>query len=431
MKILFISGELIAADLAYRLKIEGNDVKLYIEDKGKKDCFDNMVEKTNDWKKELEWVGKDGLIVFDDVGYGKIQDKLRKDGYNVFGGCEAGDRLELDREYAQKVFGDHGIKPIETINFKNIELAIEHVERNKNPWVVKQNGHLSSFCFVGCMDDGSDSLSLLRSHSRFLKGDYSISLQVRASGIEIGVARYFNGNDWLGPIEMNVEHKCFLNDNIGPLTGEMGTVMWYEKKENRLFKETLGRLKPYLKKINYKGDIDINCIVNEFGVAPLEATMRFGSPAVKLQDEIHLSSWADFLMAGAKGVSFDLKYKKGYSLVVSIVIPPFPYTTASSDFYLKGVDIFFKKELTNKEREMIHFEEASFRDKKDSYYIAGNDGCILFITGSSTTIEGARKKVYDLINKIVIPKMMYRTDIGLDFGKKDIKLLNLWGWINK
>jgi cystathionine beta-lyase family protein involved in aluminum resistance len=36
------------------------------------------------------------------------------------------------------------------------------------------------------------------------------------------VARFFNGNDWVGPIEINVEHKSFLNDNIGPLTAEMG-----------------------------------------------------------------------------------------------------------------------------------------------------------------------------------------------------------------
>jgi hypothetical protein len=49
---LFVSGELIAGDLAYRLKKEGCDVKLYIEDKSRRDCFDGMVKKTKDWRKE-------------------------------------------------------------------------------------------------------------------------------------------------------------------------------------------------------------------------------------------------------------------------------------------------------------------------------------------------------------------------------------------
>ncbi|MDD5639847.1 MAG: phosphoribosylglycinamide synthetase C domain-containing protein [Candidatus Pacebacteria bacterium] len=428
MKILVISGELIGGDLAYRLKNEGNEVKLYIEDENRKDSFDGMIDKTKDWEKELEWVGKDGLIVFDDIGYGKEQDELRANGYTVFGGCEEGDKLELDREYAQKVFKDYDIGIIETVNFKNIKSAIDYIEKNKNAWVVKQNAHLSSLCYVGCMNNGADALSLLENYSKYFKNDLSISLQKKVDGIEIGVARYFNGKDWIGPIEINIEHKSFLNNDIGPLTGEMGTVMWYESEENKLFKETLKKLKPYLEKIKYKGDIDINCIVNEFNVFPLEATARLGSPAVKLQDEIHISRWTDFLMAGAKGNSFDLEFNDGYSIVVSITIPPFPYEV-SFNTYLKGVNIFFKEELAQEEKQMIHFEEVSYEN--DEYFIAGSSGSILFITGTGKTIEEARKKVYGLIDKIIIPKMMYRTDIGLKFLNNDIELLKKWKWINK
>jgi len=37
MRELFVSGELIAGDLAYRLKNEGCDVKLYVKDKSRRD----------------------------------------------------------------------------------------------------------------------------------------------------------------------------------------------------------------------------------------------------------------------------------------------------------------------------------------------------------------------------------------------------------
>jgi len=45
MKVLFVSGELIAGDLAYRLKKEGCDVRLFIEDDSRKDYFDGMFYK--------------------------------------------------------------------------------------------------------------------------------------------------------------------------------------------------------------------------------------------------------------------------------------------------------------------------------------------------------------------------------------------------
>ena len=94
MKVLFISGELISGDLAYSLQKEGCDVRIYIQDKSVKDCFDGMLQKVHRWRDELGWVGKDGLIVFDDVGYGEVQDALRSDGYQVVGGSGEGDRFE-------------------------------------------------------------------------------------------------------------------------------------------------------------------------------------------------------------------------------------------------------------------------------------------------------------------------------------------------
>lgn len=429
MRILFISGELIAGDLAYRLKKEGHDVKLYIEEKRVINCFDNMIDKTDDWRKELEWVGKEGLIVFDDIGYGKIQDTLRADGYTVFGGCEEGDRLEKDREHAQIIFKKYGINTIDTLNFDTVDSAIQYIKNNKYSWVVKQNSHQSSFSYVGMMDDGSDSLSFLKSFQKNHIGNFSVSLQKKVIGLEIGVGRYFNGNDWVGPIEMNIEHKAFLDGDLGPLTAEMGTVMWYEENENVLFRESLGKLKPFLKEIDYRGDIDINCIVNKDVLVPLEATMRFGSPAIHLQDEIHLSPWSEFLLAVAKGGPYQLQFKKGYSVVVCVVIPPFPYESPLSENHLKDVDIFFSTELSPEEENRIHFEEVSLRENQEQYYIAGNRGFILYITGSGKTVEDARIQTYNLIKKIIIPDMMYRTDIGKKFYEKDARILQEWGWI--
>ncbi|MDP2692946.1 MAG: hypothetical protein Q8O88_04875, partial [bacterium] len=117
MKILFISKDLIAGNLAYLLKKEGHDVRLFIDEKGRKYNFTNLVHKVQTIKEGVAWVGKDGLIIFDDVGYGKMQDRLRDKGYLVVGGSELGDKLELDREFGQKIFAEHGLKTVPLKDF--------------------------------------------------------------------------------------------------------------------------------------------------------------------------------------------------------------------------------------------------------------------------------------------------------------------------
>lgn len=431
LRVLFISKELISGDLAYRLMLEGSDVKLFIEDIGQKQCLNGIVRKTNNWRKELVWVGKDGLIIFDDVGYGETQDKLRKDGFLVVGGSGDGDRLELDRIYGQKILKDAGVfnHDFDTKSF-SIQSAIAFIKKNKGKWVAKQNDHNTTLNYIGNINDGSDMISVLENYKNILGGSYKISLQKKAIGVEIAIGRFFNGKKWLGPSVINFEHKHLENDDIGPLGGETGTLMWYEKDENnKLFQQTLEKLRPHLEKSNYKGYVDLNCIVNKNKIYPLEITSRFGSSTIETQGEIHTSTWGDFFLSLAKGEDFNLKYKKGYAINVALTVPPFPYRTNDNNIISSGVNIFLNKVLKS-EFFHIRFEGVLSRKlKKHSYFTAGNLGYVLYVTGIDKSVQKAREKVYKIIKKIIIPKSFYRTDIGTRFIRKDRRLLKNWGWI--
>ncbi|MEO8637815.1 MAG: phosphoribosylglycinamide synthetase C domain-containing protein [Candidatus Taylorbacteria bacterium] len=436
MRILFITNDLIAGSVAHELVKEGHEVKLYIKEKARRGNLDNLVQKTGEWKNELSWVGKDGLIVFDDVGFGRTQDKLRKQGYIVFGGSELGDKLELDREYGQKIFADYGMKTVELKDFENMDDAVMYVKDHPRAWVIKQNGHApKTLNYIGHFDDGRDAISVLKNYfqNRTVNKE-RITLHEKIVGVEIGVGRYFNGKDWVGPIEYNLEHKKFFPGDIGPTTSEMGTLAWYDDDEsNRLYMETVARFKPYLQEINYRGDFEINCVVNESGVYPLEATTRMGSPIVHLQTEIHESHWGEFLFAIAKGESYDLKWNQGYGLVVVMAVPPFPYSKKMKDNLFYGMTIFFD-DVSEKEFEHIHFEEVSVRSnylenpEKGRYYISDSRGYVLYATGMGKTVEEAQKKVYDLAKKIIIPKVIYRNDIGNRFIFESNALLKKWGY---
>lgn len=437
MKILFISRDFSGASLCLHLMREGNAVRAFVADPMYGQIMDGLVEKNAKLEDGIAWVGRDGLIVVDDVGFGELQDRLRADGYAVVGGSAGGDLLENDRLHCQRVLAEHGIKTVPIHYFDHRNDAIRFVRNNPGRWVLKQNGGSDkTFCYVGKLPDGSDVLDLLEYYGRKTPHDTShFILQQQVDGVEIGVGRYFNGHDWVGPAELNIEHKKLFPGDLGPKTDEMGTLMWYDRDEgNRLFREVLAPLAPYLRSINFRGAFDINCMVNAEGAFPLEATSRFGCPTVQLQMEFHVSPWTEFLDAVARGKDYDLAVRDGYGIVVLVAEPPFPfYQCVKRERPLPpGLPIRFREEPDIEELRHYHFEEVAgerHANGQETYYTCSDTGYIMHACGIGATVEEARTAVYRRVGNIVIPKMFYRTDIGVKFLERDRELLERWGYL--
>ena len=105
-KFLFISRWGESLDIALATLEEGNEVKLYIEDKASKEIGYGFVKKVQDWKKHVDWAD---VLIFDYTGNGKICQELRAQGKLVFGGTEYTDALELDRNFGQAELKRHKI----------------------------------------------------------------------------------------------------------------------------------------------------------------------------------------------------------------------------------------------------------------------------------------------------------------------------------
>ena len=243
------------------------------------------------------------------------------------------------------------------------------------------------------------------------------------------IKQTFNGNDWIGPIELSIEHKKLFSGGIGPNTSEMGNLLWYESGEsNRLFHEVLLPLAPHLREIGFHGDMDVNCIIDEQGAWPLELTPRFGYPATAIQIELHESPWADLLRAVAIGQPYDLKWRSGFGIAVLAATPPFPFAITNSPISLCGLRIHFHKPPDVEEFTHYHFEEAS-RLSDGTWEICGNTGYTLHVTGHGSTVTAAREATYHRLANLVIPRMYYRTDIGAKFANHDQQQLKDWGYL--
>ena len=276
------------ADLAalyLRLAEDGHDVKVFIGHSLCQSTLAGLIERVADWQAELSWVravGIDGCILFENVGAGRgeLQDCLRRDGFNVIGSSAYGARLENDRAYAQRILAELGLSTANTFEFSDPTAASQFIGQRPARYVLKSNGP-DAPSFVGRHSAGRDVQAVLEVDGKFALS--SFILMDFVDGIEMGVGAYFNGADFLEPACLDWEHKRFFPGDLGELTGEMGTVVTYSRTK-KLFDRTLAKMAPFLRDNGYCGYINLNTIVNERGIWPLEFTCRFGYPGYAILD---------------------------------------------------------------------------------------------------------------------------------------------------
>lgn len=422
-KFLFVSFESLSGDLAWQIKKEGHEVKIFVKSETDKDVYDGFLDKVDDWEKHKDWAD---VIVFDYVGFGDVADSLRASGKLVIGGSKYTDKLEKDRGFGQDEMKKSGMLILPHWDFLDFDSAIEFIKKNPGRYVFKPSGNISSgqkgILFLGQEEDGKDLIEILEQNKKtWAKKIKEFQLQKMAVGVEVAVGAFFNGEDFVYPVNINFEHKKLFPGDIGPYTGEMGTLVYWSPS-NEIFRSTLLKIKEELVKSGYVGYIDINCIANARGIYPLEFTSRFGYPLISIHIEGVIDAWGEFLYKLARKEKIELKTKKGFQIGVVVAVPPFPFDDKTEVFIYKDLSIIFKKNNLDG----IHLGDVKMVN--GTWSIAGEAGYVLIVTGSGLTVDDARKQVYSRLNNIILQNMFYRTDIGLKWYK-DSDRLQTWGYL--
>ncbi len=423
-RFLFVSYAALITDIAWQVAKEGHSVRYSIDSVKDRDIGDGFVEKVDDWKAHVDWAD---VIVFDDtLGHGTFAHELRQKGKLVIGGTPNTDRLEDDRAFGQEELATAGVHILPYKQFDNFDEAIAFVKANPDRYVIKpsgESGNVKRRLFVGDEEDGDDVVRVLEVYKKsFSKEIKLFQLQRRVTGVEVAVGAFFNGTQFVTPININFENKKLFPGNVGPSTGEMGTTMFWSPP-NRLFAATLKKMEPMLAREGYRGSIDINCIVNGQGIYPLEFTARFGYPTIMIQQEGMSMPIGEFLYELAAGTLTKFKVKSGFQIGVRIVVSPFPFDDdATFQSVSKNSAILFKKGIP----EEVHIEDVKQRDGQ--WLVAGTSGVVLVVCGLGATMRQAQAQAYTRIKNIMIPDMYYRNDIG-DRWFEDTDRLHTWGYL--
>jgi phosphoribosylamine--glycine ligase len=362
------------------------------------------------------------LIIFDDSSNGDVADGL-KEHTPVIGSSKLADKLEHDRLFGIEFMEKAGIQvpPYET--FDDTGAAIDWLHKTKKRTVLKPFGERadSAATYVSkSPEDMEQFLEALEKHGQVKK----FLLQEFVDGTEISTEGWFNGEDFFA-VNHTLEEKKFMSGGIGPNTGCSGNVLWMPDHHSAVYKQGLRRAASLLGAAGFTGPIDLNTIVTEDGVFGLEWTPRFGYEGTcNLMAALPLE-FGEFMCAIAAGKTPKIESSR-YNFVASIrvTVPPYPNDSKPEKYAgtpVKGVDL----------EDLEHFYLNDVRIKKgteDELETLGLDGLIGAPMGAGNTIREAFGEVEKAIERLEVPNLQWRNDVGECCERRYNTLLKQ-GWL--
>ena len=417
MNILLIDAIASYVDFAMRCEAAGHTVRVFMgpDPKGlRHPAGDGLITKVRDWRPHMKWA--DLICTSDNTKYVRELEAFRRQGYPIFGCNSECAAWELQRDVGCRVFEAAGIPTIPSILFKNYDEAIAHVDANPLMRYVSKP-----------LGDADRALSYVSKSSRDLRfmltewkkhaPRHPFIFQDFHRGIEVAVGAWVGRNGFGGWCLENFEHKKLMNDDIGPNTGEMGTVMKYVPiTDSCLAQKLLVPLEPELIRQGFTGYIDVAVIIDEKGVCwPLEFTTRPGWPLFQIQQVLHPDpcQWMLDMVQGTN--TFEPYTEVAVGLVCAI--KDFPYNFQPREA-MCGFPVWG---LTGKNRYYFHPAEMQLGcgpelDGKrlvEVPMMVSAGSYVGVVSGVGDTVTAAIDHAYGNLKCLEFANSpMYRTDIG-------------------
>ena len=426
MRILVIDAGSNALDWAMRCQDWGHEVIWYAkrnQDRTIQMAGKGIVNRLVDYdllrSRYIDWA--DLIFLTDNTHYTDVLEPFRERGYPIFGPSPEASELELDRAIGQQAMKQAGLKTIPGVAFDDYDAAAKFVEKHPTYLVSKPSGDADkALSYVA--DDAASLIYMLThrwKHNEKYRSDarkYGFILQEKIKGVEMAVGGWFGPKGWSQWWYENFEHKKLMANDLGPNTGEMGTLSMYVKK-SKLADIALKPVTKLLHQIDYVGFCDVSGMIDDKGdFWPFEFTMRPGWPTFYNQIATHEGDPAQWMLDLINGEDTLRVMENACCISVVMAIPDFPYSKMTKK-ELTGIPVYGATD-----RGHVHLCEIMLQDdvpiqlgekivRMPNYVTCGDYVCV--VTGTGDTITGARRSAYAAVSKIKMPAdPFYRPDIG-------------------
>lgn len=424
MRLLIIDPEGSSGlDLAIRAQRDGHDVKLAIRPTEKSRLIGKgFVQVVPDPR---EWFRWSNLVVnCDNNTYVQALDQHRKAGGLAISACQETAQWEINRGVGQAIMKKAGIQVLPSPTFTDYDTAIAHVTKTMKRYVSKPTGDGLADKALSYVSSGPDDMVyMLQRWKKLNKLKTPFILQDFVPGVEMGAGGWFGPGGWNEGWEEDFEFKKLMNDDLGPATGEQGTIQRYVRG-SKLARKVLEPLTPILERMGYCGDINVNCIIDEKGQPwPLEFTTRLGWPAFMLQTALCQGDVAEWLMGLASGTDTRQILLDKVCCGVVMSIPDYPYSHMTrrevTGIPIYGVTPGLWKHLHPCEMAVAEVPcSAQGKLVTMPQPVTAGD-YVLVMTAVADTVKDAALTTYRRLERLTVPNSpMWRSDVGKKLAKQ-------------
>jgi len=210
---------------------------------------------------------------------------------------------------------------------------------------------------------------------------------------------WFSGEDFIYPIFGLFHEYGFMPGDVGPVT-ECAGVTGFAFKNFRppKFQATLEKLKPALKKVDYRGPISVDLIGN--AVMRYVCGMRFDFMYLFMQ--LIEQPLGKLLIDVARGMIKGLRVRFDYGMCVRATMPPYPHGTVIPNPLSIASVADLKEGLI----------PIGLSKQEDRLVTSSQSGEAFCVCGFGATVKDAQANTFQRIGKLIVPNLQFRIDIG-------------------
>ncbi len=366
--------------------------------------IDGLMQLARDEKPKLVVVGPEVPLVLG------LADKLRAEGFAVFGPDQAAAELEGSKSFSKALMDEAGVPTALFETHTDPDQAEAYIRQVGAPIVVKASGLAAGKGVIVAQteEEAIEAARDMLAGNSFGDAGSQVVIEEFLEGEEASCLFIVSG-DTILPLASSQDHKALLDGDQGPNTGGMGAYSPAPCVTHEVEQEVLATIaKPIIAALkargaNFIGTLYAGVMLTKNGLKTLEFNVRFGDPECQPLMSRLKSDLGEVLLAAAEsrldGVSLDWDARKALCVVVSSDGYPAEFE--------KGQTIAGLNAVEQAGTTVFHAGTA-----EKNGHIVNSGGRVLGITALGETVQEAQQTVYKALKNLDWDGGFYRRDIG-------------------
>lgn len=340
-----------------------------------------------------------------------IADEFRKAKLKIFGPTRAAAQLESSKTFSKELMARHHIPTASSQSFTSLGPALEYLDRQRAPIVVKADGLAQGKGVVVAttLEQARQALIDMLEKKAFGQSGSRVVIEEFLDGEELTIMAFTDGNTVV-PMLPAQDHKRVGDGDTGPNTGGMGAYAPAPLGSPALRAAVLEQvLRPVVAAMSkagspFAGVLYAGLMIVKGKPYVLEFNARFGDPETEVILPLLKTDLVDVLEAVVEHRLDQLTVEWHNRSAVCVVMTSGGYPGA----YPTGMPIagLPEKVLSG---DVLVYHAGTKRQGRD---VVTAGGRVLGITGVGAHFQDAAQRAYDMVRVISFEGCHYRSDIA-------------------